>query len=599
MRRLTLLALALVVAAPANATPPGGNGKIAFVADAPGSSDAHVWTIDPDGGNLTDLTPLLRSFPWSVAWSPDGTEIAYTRPRASQPNGEFPLAWSVNLMDADGGNQRQIATFDGLFPTVTWSPDGERIAFPGLDADSVEIFSVRADGTDLVQHTSFRFTLIFAPSWSPDGTRFAFNADFTPATDDRIPLWTIAVDGTDRRRLSTRSAFGAEWSPDGTRVLSAFPDGLRSVAADGSGSAFLRDLELEWLPGWSPDGTRVVLASEPLDGGFEPYTSLVTMNADGTCPGTVLAAAIHSPSWQPIPGGPATPEERCADLALSTAGEVDHARTGRAFTLRAFVENVGNEPAPDVVLTHPLPARWAAEAAVPTQGASAGARPVVCELGTLAPGEQAEVVLTVRAASSASSSPPRASVSTSADDPVGLNDRAGVPFVRICDRLGTERADRLVGTPGRDVICALEGDDVILGRGGADLIFAGPGADLVRGGDGPDTLYGLGGADRILGGDGDDWIEPGWGRDRVFGGRGNDMFFTWDRYRDLVDGGPGKDTSEFHDSLDVLRSIERGAELFPRQPGTIRLRSLADAARLAPAERVRLTRAVALSAWGR
>ena len=423
MRRLALLALVVLVAgaAPAAATPPGGNGKIAFVADAPGSDeDAHVWTIDPDGGNLTDLTPSLRSFPWSAAWSPDGSEIAYSLPKPDPSDeGEFPIRWSLNLMDADGGNQREIHVFDGFLPTVSWSPDGERIAYPGLTSNSFQIFSVRRDGSDVVQHTSFRLTLVFAPAWSPDGARFAFSADFTPRTDERIPLWSIAVDGTDRRRLSRRTALGGDWSPDGTRVLSTFAEGVRAVNVDGSGTHLLTRLFVEWLPGWSPDGSRIVLPAEPLGGGFDPSTTLVTMNVDGTCPVTVLAAAVHSPSWQPLPGGPATPEERCADLSVTTDGAPSHARTGRAFTLRALVRNVGNEPAPDSELTYPLPRRWSADSATSTHGSCAGTRTVLCDLGTLGPGEQAEIVLRVRASQArAGGLPGSVTVSTSADDPV-------------------------------------------------------------------------------------------------------------------------------------------------------------------------------------
>ena len=601
MRRLALLALVLLVAgaAPAAATPPGGNGKIAFVADAPGSDeDAHVWAIDPDGGNLTDLTPSLRSFPWSVAWSPDGSEIAYTLPKPDASNGgEFPLRWSLNLMDADGGNQREIHVFEGFLPTVSWSPDGEQIAYPGLTTNSLQIFSVRRDGTDLVQHTSFRLTFVFAPAWSPDGARFAFSADFTPWTDERIPLWSIAVDGTDRRRLSRRTAIGADWSPDGTRVLSTFDEGVRAVNVDGSGTQLLTRLFAEWLPAWSPDGSRIVLPAEPLDGAFDPYTTLVTMNVDGTCPVTVLDASVHAPSWAAVPGGAATPEERCADLAVTTDRDQDHARTGRLFTLRARVRNAGNEPAPDSELTYPLPRRWSADSATSTHGACAGARTVVCDLGTLGPGEQADVVLRVRASRSRTqSTSARVVVTTSAPDPVALDDRAGVPFVRICDRLGTPGRDRLVGSQGPDVICGLEGDDIVRGRGGDDFVLGGPGHDVIFGGRGADVILALGGADRIVGGGGDDWIEPGPGRDRAFGGRGDDLFQAWDRYSDLLDGGPGRDWARDHDGFDILRSIERRRfSTAAREPA--RARTLADAAGLTAPERAALARAVLLDRW--
>jgi hypothetical protein len=77
----------------------------------------------------------------------------------------------------------------------------------------------------------------------------------------------------------------------------------------------------------------------------------------------------------------------------------------------------------------------------------------------------------------------------------------------------TEGADRLVGTPGRDVIHTGGGDDRVDGAGGADLVCGGRGGDRLDGGPG---------RDRILGGPGPDELDGGPGRDRLRGGPGRD-----------------------------------------------------------------------------
>jgi Ca2+-binding RTX toxin-like protein len=72
--------------------------------------------------------------------------------------------------------------------------------------------------------------------------------------------------------------------------------------------------------------------------------------------------------------------------------------------------------------------------------------------------------------------------------------------------VGTWASERLVGTPGRDVIWAGGGRDEIWAAGGDDVIcagrrddrvHAGQGDDLVLPGSGSDLVFGGGGADRI------------------------------------------------------------------------------------------------------
>lgn len=153
-----------------------------------------------------------------------------------------------------------------------------------------------------------------------------------------------------------------------------------------------------------------------------------------------------------------------------------------------------------------------------------------------------------------------------------------------CTIVGSAGPDVLRGTPGRDVICGLGGNDRIAGLGGQDVIHAGPGDDRVDGGAGNDRLYGSrgrdelrggSGSDRLDGGDGadrlfggtgsdtvfgrygDDVLLGGTGRDRLLGGYGADRIFARDGRRDVVDGGPGRDTATFDAGLDRVTSARR------------------------------------------
>jgi Ca2+-binding RTX toxin-like protein len=130
----------------------------------------------------------------------------------------------------------------------------------------------------------------------------------------------------------------------------------------------------------------------------------------------------------------------------------------------------------------------------------------------------------------------------SADDP---RCRGRVPTI-----MGSDEAERLQGTSGRDVIWAGAGDDEIHASLGNDLVCGGPGADLVHGGRGNDTVDGgAGSGDRVIGDLGDDHLFGGAGEldevagslgiDTINGGPGSFDLVHGDYGYDRMDGGPG------------------------------------------------------------
>jgi Ca2+-binding RTX toxin-like protein len=144
--------------------------------------------------------------------------------------------------------------------------------------------------------------------------------------------------------------------------------------------------------------------------------------------------------------------------------------------------------------------------------------------------------------------------------------------------VGTGGSDRLIGTPGRDVIAGLGGDDRIEGRGGRDLLCGNGGRDRVLGGSRKDVLDGGSGADALVGGRGHDRLRGRTGADRMQGGRGSDRLTGGDGH-DVLRGGPGGDRLRGGDGGDVLRgqggpdSLDgaRGADVLEGGPGADRL----------------------------
>ena len=78
-------------------------------------------------------------------WSPDGTELLFTRGDGSTNN--------IFIMNKDGTNERQLTNDtnghpdEGTYKThATWSPDGNWILFQTYANDLLEI--VKVDGTN-------------------------------------------------------------------------------------------------------------------------------------------------------------------------------------------------------------------------------------------------------------------------------------------------------------------------------------------------------------------------------------------------------------------------------------------------------------------
>jgi Ca2+-binding RTX toxin-like protein len=68
---------------------------------------------------------------------------------------------------------------------------------------------------------------------------------------------------------------------------------------------------------------------------------------------------------------------------------------------------------------------------------------------------------------------------------------------------GNDRGDeKLIGTPGVDVVVAGKGGDFVKAAGGDDLVCGGSGDDTLKGGSGNDTLRGGPGKDRCPGASG-------------------------------------------------------------------------------------------------
>ena len=214
---LAVWAVALPIAAPANATWPGRNGLLVFSGCRLECEDtgtgADLFVAQSNGSDRHKLTNLSE-WETSPQWSPDGSEIVFTCRGSGlldDPNEE------ICIVDADGSDLIEVTDNDVQDDYPTWSPDGSQIAFVrGVWPDS-ELYVMDADGSDSQRLTNDQ-SRDESPAWSPDGEWIAY---VSGDDDQRIDVFRIPAAGGDRENLtsSRRHENTPSWSPDGRKIL--------------------------------------------------------------------------------------------------------------------------------------------------------------------------------------------------------------------------------------------------------------------------------------------------------------------------------------------------------------------------------------------
>ncbi len=275
----------LLAASPAQATYPGTNGRLAYTFEKDGIW--QIFSMDPDGTDIEQITHFRKpQSTGGVNWSPDGTKIAFDSDRTGE--GEI---WTIN---ADGSGLTRIThdpTVDDSGPV--WSPDATQIVFTRESPRTGNgvIYRIDADGTGMTKLTTGK-NWHEGAQFTTDGSQIVY-LGFGDA-GGICELWTMNPDGSDKTLLvpaDARLGLG-DLAPDGTTLLvfdncaGPAPQSIYRMNFDGSGMTQLTDAGCCYQDGWpqfSPDGTQIVFMSNRVVPGFDvPFKEMYVMDADGS-----------------------------------------------------------------------------------------------------------------------------------------------------------------------------------------------------------------------------------------------------------------------------------------------------------------------------
>lgn len=230
----------------------------------PKEQNGDVYSVCADGSNAVRLTED-PAYDGASAWSPDGTQIAFVSDRSGEAQ--------VFLMDADGGNVRQLTT-DLQNDDPIWLPDGEQVAVRTTDGQGLYWWRVLNLNThQIVDLTEASYDFYFQKQvWSPTSPEIAYMSltEQQGRNDGSSQIHVKAIDGSYDRALTGNiwANVNPVWSPDGKQLafLSEM-HGTYNVFAlyvmDADGGKVRQISEPTFTESavysWSPDGKQIAI----------------------------------------------------------------------------------------------------------------------------------------------------------------------------------------------------------------------------------------------------------------------------------------------------------------------------------------------------
>ena len=286
--------------------------QLAFLRGRGGDERFDIWLVDRDGEHERNLTNEPGVMHRDIAWSPDGTKLAYTANVAGMAK-----AFAIHVIDVTTGTKRALTDGSRTDFQPQWSPDGALLVFWSRRENNqmnADLYVVAAAGGEV--------TLLDTrggvegestdPRWSPDGTRISFTTDTRGRHEVAIATYAEREVGrVERMTESIHDEYGAVWRPDGRALAYLHNEdaavSLRRVFAVSHADHAVSDIPgMHASPDIGPDSdTTVFLFSSP----SRPWDVYVTRERatearaiTRSLPSTIDPATLVEPSHVRYPG---------------------------------------------------------------------------------------------------------------------------------------------------------------------------------------------------------------------------------------------------------------------------------------------------------
>jgi dipeptidyl aminopeptidase/acylaminoacyl peptidase len=210
----------------------------------------------------------IRLYQPALAFSPDGSEIAYS----TNTSGQFNL-WR---QPSAGGYAKQLTVYsDNAVRDIAWSPDGETILFTadhhGDEFTRPHLIPAKGGRPEQIAgEPDVRYFLGAINAWSPNGRYFAYGGNDREPTDQDVLIYDRQTGDVQRPMAGDGYFTPIAWSPDGRCVTAVESRSNTDTVAhlisveDGETRPLIgQDDKFEYVPlDWAPDGSGFWMLSD-------------------------------------------------------------------------------------------------------------------------------------------------------------------------------------------------------------------------------------------------------------------------------------------------------------------------------------------------
>ncbi len=247
---------------------------------------------DADGQNAQSI--LISSEPiMSLSWAPDGARMAYVSFQNKKP-----ILFVQNLTASK--QPSPVANYRGSNSAPAWSPDGKQLAAVLTKDGSSQIYLMNADGTNL-RRITFSDAIDTEPFFTPDGQSIYFTSDRGGSPQ----IYRMPAGGGEPVRVTFEGDYNVSprVSQDGkilayiSRVNGRFQ--VLAMDLDSKQVQTLTDGPRDESPSFAPNGRIILYATDNDNRGV-----LAAVSSDGRFKQRlgIQAADVREPSWGPFLG---------------------------------------------------------------------------------------------------------------------------------------------------------------------------------------------------------------------------------------------------------------------------------------------------------